>query len=135
MPYDKSNVCASRYKVGGGANGNVKADTILTLLTADINAKVRNPRAASGGTDVETLETAQQRIRKDLKRPFRAVHYDDFETLAKQTPGLRLQRVKVLPLYHPNYPGINMPGSITVIVVPFILPNTLEKPEPSKGFL
>ena len=132
-----SNILAEQYKAGGGSNGNVKPDTIQSLLTPDINAKVNNPRAASGGTSVETLDAAQHRIRRDLKRLYRTVQSDDFEILAKQTPGLRFQRVKVLPLYHPDYPNIKMPGSVTVVVVPYVLPDSVDTtiPKPSKGFL
>jgi len=132
-----SNILAEQYKAGGGSNGNVKPDTIQSLLTPDINAKVNNPRAASGGTSVETLDAAQHRIRRDLKRLYRTVQSDDFEILAKQTPGLRFQRVKVLPLYHPDYPNIKMPGSVTVVVVPYVLPDSVDttNPKPSKGFL
>ena len=125
------------YKAGGGINGNVKADSIRSLLTPDINAKLNNPRPATGGTDVESLDAAQHRIRRDLRQPYRTVQNDDFEKLAKQTPWLRLQRVKVLPLYHPNYPNINMPGSVTVVIVPYVLSNSVDTtiPKPSSGFL
>lgn len=132
-----SNIRAERYKAGGGSNGNVKPDTIKSLLSPDINAMVNNPRAAIGGTSIETLDAAQHRIRRDLKRPYRTVQNNDFETLVNQTPGLHLQRVKVLPLYHPDYPNIKMPGSVTVVVVPYVLPNSVDItiPKPSKGFL
>ena len=132
-----SNILAEYYKVGGGNNGNVKADTIRSLLMPDINAKVNNPRPANGGADVESLNAAQHRIRKDLKQLYRTVQSDDFETLAKQTPGLRFQRVKILPLYHPDYPNIKMPASVTVVVVPYVLTDSVDTtiPKPSKGFL
>jgi predicted phage baseplate assembly protein len=135
-PTVNSNICAETYQVSGGLLGNVKPDTIQALLIPK-NVTVNNPRAANSGTSVETLDSAQHRIRKDLKQPYRAVHDNDFETLAKQTPGLRLQRVKVLPLYHPDYPSIKMPGSVTVVVVPYVLPNADDTtlPIPSQGFL
>lgn len=134
-----TNIRARQYKAGGGTRGNVKPEAIQSLLTSGIKATVNNPRAAAGGTDVETLESAQQRIRKDLRQLYRAVQGNDFETLAKQTPGLRLQRVKVFPLYNPDYPGISMPGSVTVVAVPYVLPDPdpskTTVPRPSQGFL
>jgi predicted phage baseplate assembly protein len=133
---NEANIRASHFQAGGGENGNVKAQTIQAILSSEITAvKVDNPLPAFGGVQTETLETAQHRIRKDLTRPYRTVNSDDFAAMAFETPGLRLQRVKVLPLYHPEYPAIKMPGVVTVIVIPFMLPSQSGLPIPSQGFL
>ena len=127
---------ASRYKVGGGENGNVQAQTLQTIQSSEATAvTVDNPLAAFGGVQTESLQAAQHRIRKDLKQPYRSVNCDDFATLAFQTPGLRIQRVKVLPLYHPDFPAIKIPGSVTLVVVPFRLSTQSGLPVPSNGFL
>ena len=43
---------------------------------------------------------------------------EDFEHLARATPGVSIRRAKALPLAHPRFPGAKIPGAITVIVVP-----------------
>ena len=49
---------------------------------------------------------------------------------------MRVARVKVLTGYHPKFPAIQMPGAVTVVVVPEIFPGKAGRlPEPSDGFL
>jgi predicted phage baseplate assembly protein len=43
---------------------------------------------------------------------------EDFEFLAEQTPAVRIRRAKALPLVHPKFSGMPIPGVVTVIVVP-----------------
>lgn len=125
---------ATHYRAGGGVTGNIGANTIQTEIRG---ARVANRQSAKGGTDAESLAAARQRIRQDLKRPYRTISCDDFKKLAQITPGLRVKRVEVLPLYHPNYPAIKMPGAVTVVIVPYTLPSSDVRipPKPSKGFL
>ena len=125
---------ATYYRAGGGVTGNIGANTVQTEIRG---ARVANRQSARGGTDEESLAAARQRIRQDLKRPYRTVSCDDFQKLAQITPGLRVKRVEVLPLYHPNYPAIKMPGAVTVVIVPYTLPSSDVRipPKPSKGFL
>ena len=58
------------------------------------------------------------RAPKELKARDRAVTVQDFEFLARQTPGVRVRRAHALPLYDPQFPDVDVPGVITVIVVP-----------------
>jgi predicted phage baseplate assembly protein len=70
------------YRHGGGRKGNVAADT-LTMLKAAIPgvASVTNPRAALGGVDAETLESARHRASMEIRTRYRAVTAEDFEFL------------------------------------------------------
>lgn len=132
------NIRVVRYRVGGGEKGNVKAEKINEIIEKNIKEKVlvQNRRPASGGVEPEPLAEAKSRVRRDFKQVTRGITTDDFETLTLKTPGMRIARVKVLPQYHPTFPAIQMPGSVTVVVVPEILPgNTRRLPEPSRGFL
>jgi predicted phage baseplate assembly protein len=132
------NIRAREYRVGGGVRGNLGTKTIDQILEPESFAgRVENYWQASGGTEAETLEAAQQRIRQDLKQPYRTVRDEDFKILAQRTPGLRLKRVEVLPLYHPHYPAIKMPGAVTLVIVPYTLSSlgALIPPQPSDGFL
>jgi predicted phage baseplate assembly protein len=113
------NIVAQSYLAGGGSQGNVAAGAISQILTnvPSINS-VTNLQAASGGTDEETLADAQLRAGMALQSNNRAVTADDFETLAEQAPGANVARALALPLYHPDFPSGQIPGVVTVVVVP-----------------
>ena len=114
-----TNVIALEYRYGGGKRGNVGPGAIRNLLGAVDGidgGKTTNLFAASGGRDEERLEEAQVRARKMLRARERAVSADDFELLAQQAGNVK--RAKALPLANPNFPGVTVPGAVTVIVVP-----------------
>lgn len=114
-----ANVIARRYRFGGGTVGNVKAQAINNLLTPlpglDAGA-TSNLFAAAGGADEETLEAARRRAALSLRARERAVTVDDFELLARLAGGVK--RARALPLVNPQFPGVKVPGAVTVIVVP-----------------
>jgi predicted phage baseplate assembly protein len=114
-----ANVVAQSYRAGGGSQGNVGAGTITQLQTfvQSINA-VTNNDAATGGTDEETVAAAKLRAALALQSKDRAVTPDDFESLAMQAPGANVARANAIALYHPNFPNGQIPGVVTVIVVP-----------------
>jgi predicted phage baseplate assembly protein len=129
----QTNIVAQTYQFGGGARSNVAAGTISTLMTSlpGIDASnVSNPFAADGGTDEETLDDAKLRAPEALNSQDRAVTAADFELLARQAGPIA--RAKALPLFNPNFPGIDVPGSVTVIIVPNA---ASPAPTPSPGLL
>lgn len=112
------NIVAVWYRAGGSAAGNVGAGTVTSLQTAAFGvASVTNLAAASGGADPETVAQAKVRAPAVLKAGGRAVTAEDFETIALQTPAA-VGRVHALPLTNPGFPGVPVPGAVTVIVVP-----------------
>jgi predicted phage baseplate assembly protein len=114
-----ANVIARRYRFGGGTAGNVAAQAINNLLTpvAGLDGgATSNLFAAAGGANEETLEAARRRAALSLRARERAVTVDDFELLARLAGGV--QRARALPLVHPQFPGVKVPGAVTVIVVP-----------------
>ncbi len=127
------NVLALEYRFGGGMSGNVAAGRLQTLLTSlagiDENG-VTNLQAAYGGRDEELLAQAQERARQSLKNKCRAVTDEDFEALAKEAANIA--RAKALPLYHPDFPAVQVPGVVSVVVVPDSADPT---PMPSDGTL
>jgi predicted phage baseplate assembly protein len=134
----KGNIHVITYRVGGGEKGNVKVEMIREILPKELKDKVtaKNRRPAVGGVEPETLSEARSRARRNLKEITRGITTSDFETLTLKTPGIRVARVRALPQYHPKFPAIPMPGAVTVVVVPEILPGTAGRlPEPSKGLL
>jgi predicted phage baseplate assembly protein len=125
------NVVAREYRFGGGKRGNVLAGSLKTLVTSvqgiDEN-KVGNLLAATSGRDEETLAQAKLRAPQSLKNKCRAVTEEDFESIAGQAASIR--RAKALPLFHPSFPGVKVPGVVTVIVVP---DSEAPNPIPSEG--
>lgn len=128
-----SNIKAT-YRYGGGRKGNVGARTVTSPQAAPSEVdEVTNKRSAIGGKDEETLDEAKERGPKELKTRNRAVTTEDFEFLAKQTPGIRVARAKALPLHHPKFSyDVKVPGVVTVIIVPH---SEDKKPLPSEGMI
>lgn len=121
-------------QAGGGVRGNVK-DGLVTGFTAEQGVTVTNPFAARGGLEAETLAQAKLRVQRELAAPTRAVTAEDYEAIAKAAPGLRVARVKAIPLYKPgmrDFPRVSAPAQMTVVVVPY---SESDKPKAGKGFL
>ena len=126
-------IVATTYEFGGGARTNIAAGTPLTLMTGIPGIDTGNiatPFAAYGGTDEELLQDAMARAPAVLKSQNRAVTCADYELLAMQAGPI--SRAKALPLYHPDFPGIWVPGVVTVIIVPDV---DSPAPMPSPGLL
>jgi predicted phage baseplate assembly protein len=87
-----------------------------TSVTGVDESKVSNLYPASGGSDEESLDDAKARAPQALKTRCRAVTADDFQTLARQAANIA--RANTIPLANPAFPGVAVPGSITVVVVP-----------------
>jgi Baseplate J-like protein len=114
-----NNVVARTYRYGGGKQGNLAAGALATLvnsITGIDSANVKNLFAAYGGRDEETLDDAKARAPLALRSRDRAVTNSDFEYLAKQSGNVA--RAFAMPLVHPSFPGVQVPGVVTVIVVP-----------------
>jgi len=128
---NRNNVRALIYRAGGGKRGNLGAGKITRLLDSikglDANT-VTNLFAAAGGDDEQSLDEAIKRAPHTLKSRDRAVTAEDYEELALRATNIA--RAVALPLYHPDYPGIDVPGVVTVMVVPDI---EGEAPVPSEG--
>ena len=56
------------------------------------------------------------RVPQTLKSRDRAVTVEDFELHARAAGGVA--RAKTLPLFHPDFPGVEVPGVVSVVVVP-----------------
>jgi predicted phage baseplate assembly protein len=133
-----ANVVARSYRSGGGSQGNVGADTITQLQTSvqSVNS-VTNNGPAIGGTDEESVADAKLRASLALQSNDRAVTNSDFEYLATQAPGANVARAFAIALYHPDFPNGQIPGVVTVIVVPNApIPNPVpNQPTPNQTTL
>jgi predicted phage baseplate assembly protein len=115
--------------------------------------------AARGGRDSESLDEAKYRSRKELSTRFRAVTAEDFSFIAKQTRGVRVAHVEVVPLRRPLDPSLpfdalspvrcsgRMPegpagldttiahGAVSLVVVPDLPDPDDPEPIPTPSFL
>jgi hypothetical protein len=131
IPSPTAQVIAVSYRYGGGLRGNAPAAAINSPLTALTGvAQVSNIRPATGGADEETLDDILIKAPALLGRRDRAVTPDDFQSLVEAVGGVAA--AKALPLFHPDFPGVSVPGAITIVVVP----TTLDiPPKPSSDLI
>jgi hypothetical protein len=110
---------ATRYRYGGGSEGNVPAGAISkVVLQRGGSVAACNPVRASGGTSAERIDEALDRVPTVLWHRDRAVTAEDFRLLSLATPGVSVGRAECLPLFHPSYPARESAGVVSVIVWP-----------------
>jgi predicted phage baseplate assembly protein len=140
---DSPNIKATSYQWGGGAQGNVGANTVTAPnSTVAYLDSVTNSRPASGGQDEETVAEAADRAPAVIRSQYRAVTASDFADLAIMAPAAQIVRAHALPLHHPTLSvtraqgspatggptDVPFPGIVTVLVIPR---STDPKPVPS----
>lgn len=123
---------------GGTEKGNIKPGVIDGLMHHESHlpgVKVTNHVYGEGGDNEETVERVKNRLQRDWQDTPSAVSLSDIEALVKATPGLRVARAHVLPLYQEglkHYPLRKKEGALTVVVLPY---SRSSQPFPSTGFL
>jgi hypothetical protein len=112
------------YQCGGGAGGNVMADTLTTLKDPIPGITVTNPLPAMGGRAVESLENALHRGPQELHSLHRAVTARDFEHIARRASGAvdRAHAFTKAMLW-----SYARPGTVEVLLVPHIPDSLREK--------
>lgn len=116
---------AARYKSGIFRHARSRCD----VAQADCIG-VTNPVPATGGAPAETLAHAIGRAIELMETSQRAVTLQDYETLALQTPGVRLARVAARANLYPSFPCLKAPGLIMLIILPYL---PVDRPMPSLG--
>lgn len=121
------------YRIGGGAVGNIDAETLTNVPPNAVNdaltltqplstlptpLAVWQPFAATGGRPKESLRALQARAYEQATRVDKAVTLGDFERLAAQTPGVPAARVRAVAGAYPQLPCYPAPGIVQLIVVP-----------------
>jgi len=77
------------YRVGNGTAGNIGRDSLAHILTRVQGVvQVRNPLAAAGGVDPETLDQIRQEAPFAFRTQLRAVTEDDYGVMAQQDPAI-----------------------------------------------
>jgi predicted phage baseplate assembly protein len=128
IPPAGADIAATRWRHGGGQIGNrVAAGSVKTMITQVVGIdKVTNFRAATGGSDEETIDAFIKNAPAQLRSGDRAVTADDFESMARRVGGVK--KAKALGGMHPDFPDVTVPGSVTVLIVP---DSDASPPEPS----
>jgi hypothetical protein len=81
---------AATYRVGSGRAGNIGADSLACLVTPLSGiAQVRNPLAATGGTDPESMEQIRQFAPEAFRTQQRAVTEADYAEVARRHPEVQ----------------------------------------------
>ncbi|MFC4527113.1 baseplate J/gp47 family protein [Dyella halodurans] len=81
------------YRVGNGSQGNVGHDTIAHMIGNPKQIRsVRNPLAATGGVDPESMEHIRQYAPFAFQAQERCVTEDDYGTMTATFPGVRQAR-------------------------------------------
>jgi hypothetical protein len=112
-------------RAGGGAAGNLAAGSLSSIQAFNTSGvpvtqtiTVQQPLATTGGADSETLAAAEQRLPALLQHQDRAVTASDYRNLTEEIPGSGIARVEVLPLFKPQTRTSNVPGVVSVMVIP-----------------
>ena len=130
LPYGASDARPAiqiSYQAGGGTAGEVgeglpwEAVSPISPAAGGVAPPFTavNLSAGDGGKESETLPDAQLRTAAILNERNRAVTKSDYENLAISTPGVAIRRAFAAIGYHPNFPGLTVPGAVTVFVVPY----------------
>jgi hypothetical protein len=136
VPAKDHRIVVKPFRYTSGARGNLNAG-MNWRLTAPEQATLwvgTNPLPATGGNDTESPDDTQLRARGEFRKSMRAVTAEDLETLAEQTPNIRVSRAKALPGWSPLNPCTPNPGDVTLVVLPAARPD-LEPQLTSPGFL
>lgn len=113
VPPRGASLVFSRYRFGGGTEGNLGAGRLNTLKTAiPFVRKVCNRNEAQGGLDAETLDAAMMRMPQLLRTRDSAITAADYRTLARSAAPAYISRAECLA------PEAGGSGNVTVLVLP-----------------
>lgn len=89
IPPVGTNSIYANYRIGGGSLGNVAANKITVMVSADSSFEsCTNAAAASGGTDKQTLNETRLYGPNSIKYTDRVVATEDFGIRAMEYPGV-----------------------------------------------
>lgn len=139
-PGPTERIRAARFCAGGGSNGNLPAASVKQLLSAgNAELKVEQDWPLGGGLDAETVAQAEQRIPAELRHRDRAVTREDFIQLAQDNPIVPVGRAELIPGLMPGNSleatQLDVPGVVSLLVMPPAEPALSAAPKPSAGLL
>jgi predicted phage baseplate assembly protein len=117
IPVAGAELVAREYRFGGGAAANVAAGAITGLPPGLQGvASATNERPAVGGADEQSIDDLKEIAPAVLRHFNRAVTEGDFAALAARAGGVF--KATAVPLAHPDHPGVEVAGAVTVVIVP-----------------
>lgn len=128
IPEAAATIIAVEYRYGGGKRGNNAGAGMINSPQSSLVGvdKVTNERPAAGGSDEQTIDDILVKGPSILRRRERAVTPEDYRTFAEEVGGV--SHATAIPLFHPDHRGVEVPGALTVVVVP---DNDDKPPRPS----
>ena len=142
IPETGMRVRVARMRAGGGEAGNLPAGSLTEISARDLSGnpvttklKVQQSLPTNGGQDSETLDNAEKRIPALFRHRDRAVTGDDYRRLAAEAPGIRMGRVEVMPRFKPQQRRFDVPGVVSVMVLPFKSVGGPPNPRPDRPFI
>jgi hypothetical protein len=114
---DPGTAFTATYRIGNGVAGNIGAEALAHVLTAEPNIdRVRNPMPASGGVEPESIEDVRQRAPSAFRTQERAVTADDYATMAELDPRVfRAQgSFRWTGSWHTAFVTVERPGGLAV---------------------
>lgn len=142
IPETGMRIRVARMRAGGGEAGNLPAGSLTEISARDLSGnpvtaklKVLQSLSTRGGQSSETLDVAEKRIPALIRHRDRAVTTDDYRRLAAETPGIRMGRVEMMARFKPQQRRFNVPGVVSVMVLPFKPVGGPPNPRPDRPFL
>lgn len=142
IPEAGRRIRVAQMRAGGGAAGNLPAGTLQAIEAKGVDGapvtrklKVIQGIATDGGSAAETLDEAERRIPARLQHRNRAVTEDDYRSLVAETPGANIGRVEVLPRFMPRQRRFNVPGVVSVMVLPRKQMHQAPNPRPDQPLI
>ncbi|MDE5967459.1 MAG: baseplate J/gp47 family protein [Lachnospiraceae bacterium] len=93
----KGKIMITGYALCVGSAGNIQKKQILEIPGQREGCRLRNEKPGCGGADAETLKDCINRYQEEAKRQRRGVTMEDYACLIRETPGLRIKKVRVYP--------------------------------------
>lgn len=126
---------AANYAFGGGRAGNVAPGLINRSPRLAPGFKVVNPLVTWGGSDAKSTAELERTISATVRDKDRLVTVEDFHEIAQRTPGVDIGRTEIVPLYEPIADETDVPGVVTVLVIPALASADYRAPVPDPLFL
>lgn len=139
MPQVGEALRALSYQTSRGSEGNVGANAIKRVTrggpTDTVAITVVNDLPMTRGADAATLLDLERLAPAALRTRDRCVAAQDFIDIAMRTPDRNVGRAEVLPRFRPFEREFEVPGAVTVVVLPEYDAEHPDEPTPDPDFL
>lgn len=126
LPTGQNNLQAN-YRIGSGADGNVDAGTLSTLMDRPLGVSgVTNPQSATGGQDAQSIDDIRTNAPQTVMTLGRAVSIADYQSYASTFSGIS----KAYAIWIPSGPARGV-----YLTVAGVDGEALTEPNPTLDFL